>query len=650
MSEKDLNNELEKDSAENIPDEQETEPLEQGTEPLEQETEPLDASAENAFGVSDNSDSGAEDPKSRRVNYEENDNWQFDASAPAAESNVFDSVNGVEFELESAKKADESAPADEVVTEVKSQNIVLKKERVSVVLSVLLALVIIAILVILGIRYYTVPNSNEKMNPGNVAMTVGNVDVSVGLYNYYYDSVVYEYTYYANYGYYDLDSTQDFSTQYTTDSDGNEISWLDLFEQTTTDRIKTNLMYYEKGVDAGITLTDEQKEDIESQLDMVRESASEAGQGVNEFCEESFGAHCGLETLRKYMEQYYIAGTFYNQYRITDRPTDEELDAYFEENQNNYKSCSYALIEMEYDSTDDTTKQQSIENAEKYMAQITDVDSMRALIPTACADLIDQFISAGYFDTQDEAVAALSESVEFTQARTDIQSSLGEDIANWMFDENTAVGSTTYYVNENVGVIDVLLKTGQPFLEEDSEVYSVRHILVIPGSDDENENDSSTSSTDEDYTDEEWQAAYDKAQEILAEYNAGDKTELSFALLAEEYSDDTATTSAGQGGLYGGAYEDITPGSSAENFENWALDSSRKYGDVDIVQTEYGYHIMFFISKCPEYMYDAEQDCFNDEMLNLLDNVKVKSRLGMKNVNYADPSSDYVASQDTQQY
>ena len=614
-------------------------------EPEEQETQRLDAQDETGFSENGETDTAANGPKDRGVQYEQNDNWKFDASAPAAENNVLGGVNGVEFEFEQSRENNAPAPAQEVVTEVKPQNIVLKKERVSVILSSILALVIIAILVVLGVRYYTVPNSNEKMNPGNVAMTVGDIDVSVGLYNYYYDSVVYEYTYYANYGYYDLDTTQDFASQYTTDQDGNEISWQDLFEQTTTERIKSNLMYYEKGLDAGITLTDAQKDDIESQLDMVRESASSAGEGVNEYVAESFGAHCGLETLRKYMEQYYIAGTYYNQYRITDRPSQEETDAYFDEHQDDYKSCSYALIEMEYDSTDVTTQQQSIENAEKYMAEITDVDSMRALIPTACAGLIDQFIAAGYFETEKEAVTALSESVEFTQARSDIENSFGEETANWLFNTDTAVGSTTYYVNESVGVIDVILKTGQPFLEEENEVYSVRHILVMPESGEESSTDSQT----QEYTDEEWQAAYDQAQEIVAEYNAGDKTELSFALLAEEYSDDTATTSAGQGGLYGGAYEGVTPGSSAENFENWALDPARKYGDVDIVQTQYGYHIMFFISKCPEYMYTAQQDCFNDELLALEDATEVKSRAGMKNVNYADTNSDYVAKQDRQQ-
>ena len=255
-------------------------------EPEEQETQRLDAQDETGISENGETDTAANDPKDRGVQYEQNDNWKFDASAPAAENNVLGGVNGVEFEFEQSRENNAPAPAQEVVTEVKPQNIVLKKERVSVILSSILALVIIAILVVLGVRYYTVPNSNEKMNPGNVAMTVGDIDVSVGLYNYYYDSVVYEYTYYANYGYYDLDTTQDFASQYTTDQDGNEISWQDLFEQTTTERIKSNLMYYEKGLDAGITLTDAQKDDIESQLDMVRESASSAGEGVNEYVAE----------------------------------------------------------------------------------------------------------------------------------------------------------------------------------------------------------------------------------------------------------------------------------------------------------------------------------------------------------------------------
>lgn len=577
------------------------------------------------------------------VRLEDNDNWQFEASAPAAENDVFSGVGGVEFELPKEQRAAEN---QDVMTQVRSQDIVIKKGRISIVLSSLIAVVIVAALVVLGIRYYTQPNSNEKMNPGNIALTVGDTDVSVGMYNYYYESIVYEYTYYANYGYYDLDTSADFSTQYTTDSDGNEISWLDLFKKITVERIKTNVVYYEKGLEAGITLTDEQKEEIESQLDSVRENASASDQSVNEYIEDTFGAHCGIETLRKYMEQYYIAGTYYNQYHITGRPDEEETQTYFDEHQDEYKSCSYALLEMAYDTTDDSTRQDSIEKAQSYMARITDVDSMRALVPEACADLIDQFISAGYFETEDEAVTALSESIEATQTRTDIESSFGEEIANWMFDESNETGSTNYYANEDVGIVYVLLKTSQPFLE-DTQVYSVRHILVIPGSDDEESADNASSESQE-YTEEQWNAALEKAESIVDEYNATDKSELSFAKLAEKYSDDTESTASGTSGLYGGGYEGVALGQMVSEFENWAMDDSRKYGDVEIVKTIHGYHIMYFIFRGPEYMYDSQVACFNAAALAEIENTQSENGLGMRNADSATPSSSYIAPANTQ--
>lgn len=583
------------------------------------------------------------DADEETVRLEDNDNWQFEASAPAAENDVFSGVGGVEFELPKEQRAAEN---QDVMTQVKSQDIVIKKGRISIVLSSLIAVVIVAALVVLGIRYYTQPNSNEKMNPGNIALTVGDTNVSVGMYNYYYESIVYEYTYYANYGYYDLDTSADFSTQYTTDSDGNEISWLDLFKKITVERIKTNVVYYEKGLEAGITLTDEQKEEIESQLDSVRENASASDQSVNEYIEDTFGAHCGIETLRKYMEQYYIAGTYYNQYHITGRPDEEETQTYFDEHQDEYKSCSYALLEMAYDTTDDSTRQDSIEKAQSYMARITDVDSMRALVPEACADLIDQFISAGYFETEDEAVTALSESIEATQTRTDIESSFGEEIANWMFDESNETGSTNYYANEDVGIVYVLLKTSQPFLE-DTQVYSVRHILVIPGSDDEESADNASSESQE-YTEEQWNAALEKAESIVDEYNATDKSELSFAKLAEKYSDDTESTASGTSGLYGGGYEGVALGQMASEFENWAMDDSRKYGDVEIVKTIHGYHIMYFIFRGPEYMYDSQVACFNAAALAEIENTQSENGLGMRNADSATPSSSYIAPANTQ--
>lgn len=586
---------------------------------------------------------------SHSVEYETNDNWQFDASAPATENDVV-GENGVEFELPKPKpapaKKEEPAPQG-----FEPQGVVIKKETVTAVLSSLIAVVIIAILVVLGVRYYTVPNSNEKMNPGNVVMTVGNTDVSVGMYNFYYQNIVKQYVQYASNGYYDIDLSKDFSTQYTTDDDGNEISWQDRFKENTTELIKKNTIYYQKGIESGITLTDAQKEMIETQLDNIKNAASSANLGVNEYIAQTYGDNCGLETLRKYLEQNYISSVYYYQQQIKLRPSEDELNAYFKENENGYKSCSYAILEAEYDTSSDATKKAAVDNAKAAIAKITDEDSMKALIPEFCSDLISKYISAGYFTNESDAVDAFAGAMDSTSVKSDVESNFGEDIADWMFNTDTAVGSLNYYADENAGVIYIIMKTSQPALDSDSasKVYSVRHILVIPESGDDDSSSSSSSSTaTKKYTEEEWAAALEKANSILDEYNKGDKTELSFAELAEKYTDDTSSTSVNMNNMYGGGIMDTQLGQMVSDFENWAIDSSRKYGDVEIVKSSYGYHIMFFISYCPQYMYDAENqyitDLINDDADSAAKTYYEKERIGMRNAEVATPSSSYVTS------
>ena len=586
---------------------------------------------------------------SHSVEYETNDNWQFDASAPATENDVV-GENGVEFELPKPKpapaKKEEPAPQG-----FEPQGVVIKKETVTAVLSSLIAVVIIAILVVLGVRYYTVPNSNEKMNPGNVVMTVGNTDVSVGMYNFYYQNIVKQYVQYASNGYYDIDLSKDFSTQYTTDDDGNEISWQDRFKENTTELIKKNTIYYQKGIESGITLTDAQKEMIETQLDNIKNAASSANLGVNEYIAQTYGDNCGLETLRKYLEQNYISSVYYYQQQIKLRPSEDELNAYFKENENDYKSCSYAILEAEYDTSSDATKKAAVDNAKAAIAKITDEDSMKALIPEFCSDLISKYISAGYFTNESDAVDAFAGAMDSTSVKSDVESNFGEDIADWMFNTDTAVGSLNYYADENAGVIYIIMKTSQPALDSDSasKVYSVRHILVIPESGDDDSSSSSSSSTaTKEYTEEEWAAALEKANSILDEYNKGDKTELSFAELAEKYTDDTSSTSVNMNNMYGGGIMDTQLGQMVSDFENWAIDSSRKYGDVEIVKSSYGYHIMFFISYCPQYMYDAENqyitDLINDDADSAAKTYYEKERIGMRNAEVATPSSSYVTS------
>ena len=121
--------------------------------------------------------------------------------------------------------------------------------------------------------------------------------------------------------------------------------------------------------------------------------------------------------------------------------------------------------------------------------------------------------------------------------------------------------------------------------KEMGNIADVRHILVCPKGGTTDETTGTTT-----YSEEEWQACYAEAEKILNEWKNGAATEQSFAELVATYTEDTGSATTG------GLYEDIAPGASyVENFLNWAIDANRKTGDTDIVKTEYGYHIMYYV-------------------------------------------------------
>ena len=100
----------------------------------------------------------------------------------------------------------------------------------------------------------------------------------------------------------------------------------------------------------------------------------------------------------------------------------------------------------------------------------------------------------------------------------------------------------------------------------------VRHILV----------------SYEDDSDAAKDAAKNAAQSILDEWQKGDQTEASFAALAKENTADADYQENG------GLCEAVYPGQMMAPIEAWCFDEARMAGDTGIVQSEYGYHVMYF--------------------------------------------------------
>lgn len=115
-------------------------------------------------------------------------------------------------------------------------------------------------------------------------------------------------------------------------------------------------------------------------------------------------------------------------------------------------------------------------------------------------------------------------------------------------------------------------------VDAEEKAVNVRHILFL-------------SDRDEDgtATDEEKAEAKAKADAILAEYLT-DPSEERFTDLALENSEDPGSVNNG------GLYEGVRQGQMVASFNDWCFDESRQPGDYGIVETEYGYHVMYFVS------------------------------------------------------
>lgn len=565
------------------------------------------------------------------VKYETNDDWEFEAKAPTLDDDLV--MENQEYKISFEKEKLEPKPAKQSTpAPIDSSNqTVIKKENLKFIPLAIFVAAVIAVVSVLGVRYYTVPNGKEGkyMNPASVVASVDGQKVSIGMYDYYYASMVSYYEQYASYGYFDLDTTKDYSKQYTTNDDGKKVSWQKFFEDEALHEVEQITVYYSKAVEDGVTLTSAQEKTIETQIKTLKDSASQNNLSLDQYIKSNFGAYCSEETIRLMLTQYYMGANYKGKYKAETKVNDKQVKKYYDDHKSDYEKIKFYYIALPYDSTDDDTKADSVKKAEEIMAKMKDKKSVLALVPDVYSSYIESDAKSAMENdstlteekAKEEAVKTYESNVVATVSGS--ESPFDDEMNTWLFSDDTKVGSKKYYIDADNGYIYIVLKTEKASLEND-ETYTVRHILIQPESDDASS--SSASSTEKKFTDAQWKAAKKKTDKIVAEFNKSDKSEYSFAKLAEQYSTDTASTSSGSSDSFGGLYEGTVLGQMVDEFENWATDDSRKYGDVDIVKSDYGYHIMFFINDCPEYESKIITQIKNDNLSNMVDKAEIKVR------------------------
>ena len=456
--------------------------------------------------------------------------------------------------------------------------------------AVIVVLLVIALWV--GISQ-TVTNSGIR-EKNTTALTVGDHKISNTELNYYFiDGINAFYSKNSSYISLFLDSATPLNEQYYDEEAGQ--TWADYFLDSAKDSARSTYALTDAAKAAGYTLTEDEQATVDNAVSYATLYASLYGyENADGYLKAMYGNGASEKSYREYVEMSVLADSYYSAYSDSLTYEDADLRAAEAENYNAYSSFSYNYYYLSASKfleggTTDEEGNTTYSDEEKAASVTAAEDAAKALTSEEITTI----------DELDAAIAALSINAESTSAAsvgyTDYPYGyISSTISEWLCDEARQEGDRTYIANTSTTTDEDGNETTTTngyyvvyYLGTNDNAFAlknVRHILV---SFEGGTTDETTGTTT--YSDEEKATAKAAAEEILNEWKSGDATEESFAALATEKSTDTGSTANG------GLYEDIYPGQMVDAFEDWCYDASRKAGDTGIVETEYGYHVMYFV-------------------------------------------------------
>lgn len=441
---------------------------------------------------------------------------------------------------------------------------------------------LMAMLLLLGAFAGCSSEPAENAENGEVALKIGNTEFTVKDVNFIYISTfnsMYSELYYQfgeNIGSI-VDLTKPLEEQMFDDT----LTWDDYVRESSVETLISYTGIYEKAISEGYELSKEHKEELESLKESYETTAKEANMTVEEYVALMYGESMDFETIYKMSEFQYIVGSYAQEYQAGITIDETEIEAYYAENKNNLDTVDFRFFISYYsDEEGAMTEEEAIAQAET-IAEAKTVEEFNALVYEYAEEEMKQ-----YYETEDGTLfpGGTPESIGI------------EELSNWLFEEGRTHGETFVYNDKTFsGVISVMFDER---VSADYNFEDVRHILIMP------EKDESGKASDE-----AWAEAEKKANEVYAEYLAGETTEEAFAELAKKYSEDGNAS-------VGGIYENVYKGQMVTPFENWCFDEARKAGDTGIVETSFGYHIMYYIGEGDNNLVSLVQPVLAEEIFS----------------------------------
>ena len=460
-----------------------------------------------------------------------------------------------------------------------------KKTRIYTTAFVVVMAALLIIAIVVGVNQ-TITSSGIREKK-TVALTVGDHEISNAELNYFYMDAINNF--YSSYGSYaamfGLDVTAPLNEQVVDEATG--LTWADDFLESAKSSAQTVYALADAAEAEGFALSAEELSTVEYSVYNLDTYATLYGYADGEaYLKAIYGNGADMDSYLEYSKLTALADAYYSHYADSLTYEDADLRAVDSENFGAYSSYTYhsyylATSKFLTGGTTDEEGTTTYTDEEKAASVAAAEEAAKSLVA-------EEIASA---DDLDAAIAALAVNADTTASSTLNEDTLYTNIngvyADWIADSSRQEGDMEVFANTSGDTTSgyyVVYYVGST--DNTFNLTNVRHILVSPEHDSsESEDHDHSEST---YTDEEMAAAKATAEEILAEWKAGDATEDSFAELAN-------AKSADGDGTTGGLYENVYPGQMVTNFNDWCFDESRKSGDTGIVESTYGYHVMYYV-------------------------------------------------------
>ena len=365
-------------------------------------------------------------------------------------------------------------------------------------------------------------------------------------------------------------------------------SWADYFITSGLTKAASAYAIYDEAIANGFALTEDQEASIQSQLDQLRSAATVYGySSIDSFLAGQYGSGCNEKSYTEYMRINTIAQAYASSIADGLTYTDDQINAEYAANPNDYDGVTFRYFTFNSSRYTETTDSETELTDEEQQAQS---DKAMADAKAAAEEMASKITDEQSFINLSLEYAAEDEAETYAEANatlhTDVaKSSAPSSLADWLFDADRAEGDVTT-VEASTGYQVAYFVSRQ---DHDVLTKNVRHILI---------------KTEDGATSEEIAQAQATAEDVLARYRAGEQTEDAFAALSEELLNDGTASEA--------TSYNIHPNQMVQTFEDWCYDESRQPGDTAVIQSEYGFHVMYFVGDGDNYRHQLVENALKN--------------------------------------